>query len=347
MFNLILNFIVRLKKKSKRRNLFRDEILINPIILFCLICSVTFPLFAGAIRHDVPDEKYTALGNMEQFAPVGLILKDDQPYASCVLISAEWILTAGHAAGDIAAGRFTVQFGNEKYNVKELIVNSKFQPGILGMGTDLSLFRLDKPVKSIKPAMLYTGSGEKGLIGTAVGFGRSGTAKTVIGNATPIGTKRAGQNVIDSIGGIIGGRKYPDNLLIADFDYPNDSSLNKLGDSKPLDLEYCPIGGDSGGGLFIEENGKWMLAGIASGVSVKINEIPDCGIYGSLVYWTRVSTYQEWIGDVLKRDKNLNKPNNQTSLRFHRFKAHLNKRFEKDRQDQGARNFHLTSKLSL
>lgn len=253
-------------------------------------------LFDGAIRHDVPDEKYLEMAHQPQFDSVGLIIKDDKPNASAVLINTTWALTAGHVVFDQVPASFRLQFGSKRYSIVEIVIYSDYESaGILGHNGDLALLRLSQPVESISPAIFYRGRGEQGLTGTTVGFGRSGAGASIITNPTPVGTKRAGKNVIDSIGGIIDGREIPSNLLVSDFDHPDVPELNRIGDSNPLDLEYCPVGGDSGGGLFIFVDGSWYLAGIVSAFTLKINDNINLGLAGSLIYWTRLSDYTEWI----------------------------------------------------
>ena len=57
------------------------------------------------------------------------------------------------------------------------------------------------------------------------------------GAYTPAGTKRAGQNLIGGLGDVIG---YSDQILLADFDYPDP---NATGKNIALDLEYCAAHG--------------------------------------------------------------------------------------------------------
>lgn len=258
-------------------------------------------LTVGAIRDDVPDAHYLALAEEPQFDSVGLILKDDEPNASAVLVETQWALTAGHEVYDQEPASFSVRFGNSTYPVEEILSYPDYEhTGVLGHNGDLALLRLGGAVDGVEPAILYRGDQEQGRVGTTVGYGRSGSGASIITSPTPVGTKRAGQNMIDGIGAIVDGRDIPDDLLISDFDHPRDSTLNRIGDAEPLDLEYCPVGGDSGGGVFIEEDGSWYLAGIVSAFTPQINDDMSLGLAGSLIYWSRVSMYADWIDSVIE-----------------------------------------------
>lgn len=214
---------------------------------------------------------------------------------------ASWVLTAGHEVVDLQPSALSFKVAQTTYAVVEIVLYSAYQPGgVLGHGGDLTLLRLKSPVTTIDPATLYSGNDELGRVGTTVGFGRSGAGASIITDPTPVGTKRAGQNRIDSIGGTIDGRVIPANLLVSDFDHPANAELNRIGEATPLDLEYCPVGGDSGGGLFIEKEGRWHLAGLVSAFTPKINDDLDLGLSGSLIYWTRLSIYADWIEEVIR-----------------------------------------------
>jgi hypothetical protein len=110
--------------------------------------------------------------------------------------------------------------------------------------------------------------------------------------------KIAGENTIDSISGpLLNGN--PTDLM-ADFDSPLNPELSVMGDSKPLPLEYCFSGGDSGGGLFREKGGKWELIGICHRSTMTVELLVKYGYYGEIMRWTRVSAFRDWIDKTRK-----------------------------------------------
>jgi hypothetical protein len=153
-------------------------------------------------------------------------------------------------------------------------------------GWDIALVRLDRPVVNVAPAGLPEQANVIGEVGTFVGFGRSGTGIT--GASTPQGTKRAGQNTIDSVYGV-------SRVLASDFDHPTDSSFNGLGSANALDLEYCTAGGDSGGPVFLDNGGAPELVGVHSFLFRSQGGEHSDSTYGDGMGYTRAYSFRNWI----------------------------------------------------
>lgn len=253
----------------------------------------------GAMRHDVAAERYLALGAAPQFASVGLIRhRQEDARASAILVATQWVLTAGHAVHGTEPAELMVLLDTKAYSVVRVVMHPEYRERTIGNGVDLALLQLAEPVSRITPAERYRGYAERGQVGTAVGFGVAGTGRNALLDPMPSGTKRAGTNMIDAIGGRIDGLNAPPNLMVADFDRPNDPSFNRTGSAVPLEMEYMPLGGDSGGGLFIEQDGGFMLAGVFSGYSFRVQRAVEIGMYGSLMFWTRLSMYNGWVDET-------------------------------------------------
>ena len=62
-----------------------------------------------------------------------------------------------------------------------------------------------------------------------------------------------------------------------------------------MPLEYMCGGGDSGGGLFRQTQGKWELIGICSGADIDVEQLMKTGYYGQQMHWTHVSLFADWI----------------------------------------------------
>jgi len=194
----------------------------------------------------------------------------------------------------------------------------------LGVGYDIALFRLPAPLdrerrrpqpqgrqpptrqpvdpgRAIIPLRINTERTEVGQRATSVGFGATGTGLT--GEAIATSDLRAGVNTIDGTFA----RPWPDaparaprppaldntRLLLFDFDSPLTSNLNVLGLADPLNYEYCPARGDSGGPLFLPND---QIAGVVSGgLRPMTNQF---SAYGTIAIYTRVSAYRGWIDSV-------------------------------------------------
>jgi hypothetical protein len=85
--------------------------------------------------------------------------------------------------------------------------------------------------------------------------------------------------------------------MVCDFDSPETTEYNHFGDAQPLEFEIGGSKGDSGGGIFMEVNGRQVLVGIVSG---GLNRQLK---YGSVMALARVSTANEWIDAVLAEKK--------------------------------------------
>ena len=264
------------------------------LTLFALLATSAS---AGIRRHDRDDALYQDLGNQIQFASVArLALQGPNGPRTCsgTLINSEWILTAAHCFDGVDGGFNAAIFDNGGFSlIEEVVVHPGWSEGGFTAGGDLALVRLASPITNVATAQLYTGSNELGMIGTGVGYGASGTGNTGdIPNT--MGTKRAGTNMIDVLGSV---RGFNESILMTDFDNPNTANDSLWGSSDPTDLEYQVAPGDSGGALFMEENGVLYLAGVTSFINA-IDGNPD-GDYGDMSAYTRVSDYNAWINSVI------------------------------------------------
>jgi hypothetical protein len=156
----------------------------------------------------------------------------------------------------------------------------------------LVVLELAEPVAGIAPAYVNKMTDELHSNVIGVGYGVSGIASEPE-SVRPQQKKIAGQNVIDSIGGYayIGNH----SLLMCDFDHPENIQCNKMGSAAPRPLEYICGGGDSGGGLFRHNNGRWELIGICASANTNIETLLRTGYYGQVMHWTRVSVFDNWI----------------------------------------------------
>lgn len=249
---------------------------------------------AGMILDEISDSLYTNYGS--RFASVGKI-----GTASGTLIAPNWVVTAGH----VAIGNFTI--GGNTYAAAEMIKHPQFlaNGSNVGYGYDIAVMRLSTPVVGIAPSPFYIGNGELGAMLSITGYGETGVGST--GQSSNPGTLRGGTNIADELmsfsngpGGQVGAQNA---VLLSDFDAlasrDPSGSFNTLGTRTATDLEYHLAIGDSGGGVFIQENGTWYLAGVNSFVASQRdwtgsgNTLPFG--YGAVSGFTRVSSFKDFI----------------------------------------------------
>ena len=260
--------------------------------------------FGGTIRHDRLDSQYTDLAADSRYQSVGKFLYSVQGLgsylASGVLISPQWVLTAGHVTagndfngGGISSMSFTLYNGasSSQYAASNWYTHPGWgaSNGDVYDGYDIALVRLSTPVTGFTPATLAASSN---LIeeGTIVGFGSTGDGLT--GYTSLDQLKRAGNNMIDARGsGEVG--DISSNVLFVDFDKPGVASASSYGDTSPLFLEYLDAPGDSGGGLFVTRNGQTLLRGITSFVA-STDGSPNAS-YSDEGGFTDTSAFSSWI----------------------------------------------------
>jgi hypothetical protein len=220
------------------------------------------------------------------------------------------LLTAAHLADSLALDSAEVDFDVDgvRYQRDVLAVES-FPYTVIdasGVWHDLAIVTLAQAAPAGADRYdLYTGTAEVGATATLVGYGESATQAAAAGSAS--GTvRRAGENLIDATGGKLAGKGWQGSLdgqLIYDYDdgtVTHDALGGLLGvsDTGLGGAEAMIAPGDSGGGLFVDNNGAWQIAGINSYITryaaADINGTAD-GSIGDIGVATLVSTYADWI----------------------------------------------------
>ncbi|MGH7132818.1 MAG: trypsin-like serine protease [Phycisphaerales bacterium] len=231
---------------------------------------------AIVIRHDRFEQAHIDLASQPQFQSVGTVSLDSSLYASAVLISPNFVLTAAHVAFDRSGQqatdhpeRYTFSFGGQVRTGTAFNIHPQYLHGFASLGYDIAVVQLSSPINSVIPAVLYNGNAELNQQVTSVGYGLFGTGTTGITptDLSTAGTRRAGTNIIDfplADPGIPNFGNWSSDILLYDFDDPTDGIPNMMGSEIPTDMEDNIAYGDSGGGSFMMTPDGWRLVGIHS-----------------------------------------------------------------------------------
>jgi hypothetical protein len=265
---------------------------------------------------------YTVEAGFPDFRPVGALISRFGDLGSATLITAEWVLTAGHifierSSDSVNPADWRFEVGEDlnlgrpfqTRAVAEVLIHPAFRqnPDSLSRGVDIALVRLAAPITNLPPGGLVNGDPEPlGSIIFIAGFGATGDG--LRGEIDFDYRRRAAANVLDRVRTDIGQPRpvpgFPNllgGLLAFDFDSPDgrNNTLNgfvaglNLGsgssDPTPLELEGTIAGGDSGGPLFVFQRGLWRVAGVGSfGTS-------EDGEYGDIGGYTRLGNHLRWV----------------------------------------------------
>lgn len=312
-----------------------------PLLLLFIVCFVNI---SGIGRHDVKIASYTTFAQNKAFDCVGSLYYDGAFQLSCVLIDPTHIITAAHAfempGKDVIfdsvyepmlnkwrygkhatstyiadPSHFYIKLGDQKYAIKKIQVHDTYKNAkpirdslglhpSPGMDFDIAIAELETAVNTIIPATLYNDGNELNEKGLFVGYGA--VAKSDDENkffAFRRRQKFGGENMIDSIGGYKVGNTWAG--LYIDFDAPHSDCCNRMGSATPLPLEYFPNGGDCGGALFLNHNGKYYLAGICAAEDIYWEYIlytqKNGNAYGHTANYQRIFAYKNWIAKTINQ----------------------------------------------
>ena len=228
-------------------------------------------------RHDVPDQKFVEFA--DSLAVTAAVIKYNATDLAGTLIAPNWVLSAAHVAETLEPGDRLLTVQGDSVVVKSVAIH----PGWLenGRPEDIALIELADTVSGLPVVAVYAGSDEVGRIVVIIGNGDHGTGLT--GPNAHDGRMRAATNRVDSA---------TDDYLVWGFEKPG---------SEPgavTRLEGISGPGDSGGPALLYVAGEYRIVGISSGQSTSATNGLE-GRYGVTEYYTRVSTYADWIAQTI------------------------------------------------
>ncbi|WP_299081200.1 TonB family protein [uncultured Paraglaciecola sp.] len=229
-----------------------------------------FSFYAHGIvmRHDVSQSQYQV--DQSQYASV-----IDLHFLTGTLIAPQWVLTAAHGVGYMP-NRQKITIKQQTYYVEFIVQHPEYNKDTLVH--DIALLKLDRAVTNVASTDIYTLDDEKSQHVWFVGKGDVGNGLLgVVGSSKVL--NHAENMVEDAKGG----------WLTFDFDAPTNNALALEGISGP---------GDSGGPAFISTASGLKVAAVSSH---QRNNNDGEGLYGVHEYYTRTSSHQKWIVNVMQQ----------------------------------------------
>lgn len=235
--------------------------------------------FSGTIDPNVSDSKYIQYGQKHECVVKLHCISNKYGYGSAVLISPNIAITAAHMVYDIKEAY--ISHNDKKISIDIIMFKSEYLDDIKNKKmspNDIAICHLTEKINIDFYPKLYKKHDEIGKTCSICGFGITG--KYNIGASLIDDNKRAGSNIIDGI---------TNGML--------ECSVNG---NKKTSLEFLISSGDSGGGLFIDQ----QLAGINSLIYTDNNDKKLNSDHNDISCHTRISDHINWINNVLTIYKN-------------------------------------------
>jgi Trypsin len=242
------------------------------------------------------------------WAGVGAVVINGDTFSG-VLIDDQHVLTAAHVVAGSAPGQvsFVLNAGTQQnLPVSGISLFPGYQgttpaPNALVWHDDLAVLTLGAPVAGVAPYALYTGD-MAGATLTLVGYGRGGDGANGVPSPSVPDVKRTGVNRVDDVLDDDDGGGHAE-IFFFDFDGPT-AENNVFGPALAPNLtlgvgiEAHFAGGDSGSPAFVNDQGVWKVAGIAT-FNGSLVDLPGGNVlFGAVGGGTIVAPYADWIASI-------------------------------------------------
>jgi hypothetical protein len=263
-----------------------------------------FALVGGSVDANTADSLWAGVGAVSINGSV----------FSGALLDSQHVLTAAHVVGGQVGTpgnvSFTLNVGGDLTHTLSATAIAVF-PGFTGTAPgddgvwhdDLAIITLSAPVADTVPVYDLYGGGLGGQTLTLVGYGGGGDGIDGVTSGASASVKRVGQNRVDDLLVDDDGGPFAE-IFMFDFDGP-DSSSNVFGSPIPANLtlgatvEAQFAGGDSGGPVFVNDDGVWKIAGIATFNGSTQFSSGSSVLFGSIGGGTVIASYLPWIESTL------------------------------------------------
>lgn len=273
-------------------------------LAFACVSSSAHALVGGSLDANLATSPW---------AGVGAVTFNGNVYSGALLDSYH-VLTAAHVVGGQVGTptnvAFTLNVGGaatHTYSASAISIYGGYTgtvPSPDGVGhDDLAIITLSGPVAGMIPKYdLYGGSLANHTV-TLVGYGGGGDGLAGVTSGPNASVKRTGQNNVDLLLADDDGGTAKE-VFVFDFDGPTKAS-NVYGADSPGNLtlgattEAQFAGGDSGSPVFVDDNGVWKIAGVATFNGATQLSAGSSVLFGSVGGGTVIAPYQSWIQTVI------------------------------------------------
>jgi len=249
---------------------------------------------APAVFPDNPTNDYKAVGM------IGNVTGKTFKQNGCgVAIAPTWVVGVAHVGGNVFVEEKTVY-----PIIKKITIKLKD-----GESPDLALYQLAKPVPYQAEFLnrpLKTAEIKNGAEISIVGYGNTATLRGDGKGWDPAkgseGVRRVATNRIDlaeedryNIGTAASPKWKTSDAIAYDLDKPGDDSFSSLGGGA-TSKEGGMGAKDSGGGWFINDNGKPKLVAVGASVGLLKGAMTSPYRYGGIGFGVYLWSYRDWIG---------------------------------------------------